>query len=204
MFNGKKLSEIATAVLVGAPLSLSVMRYPPTPPIAYWLVNGSLDLGLGSTADIFRNVAKWVAGEFVHQVSLITANHPALMDPVAMAMAAATCSALDRAIPELKRSVRLFPSKEELRHGVLLFMARQNDAGTWEKHFPLFHYPTAGANHCWHVEVLEALLREFPEMLDDMEIIRRLELSVAWLETNRLIWSEGREAVWRLELWRSA
>jgi hypothetical protein len=190
-FNGKKLGEIASAVLTGAPKSLGVMRYAPTPSIAYWLVNGSLDLGLHSNAGIFQKVGEWVAGEFVHQVSLITANHPALMDPVAMAMAAATCSALDRAIPELRRSVRLFPSKEELRHGVLLFMARQNEAGTWEKYFPLFHYPTAGANHCWHVEVLEALLHEFPAMLNDAGIVTRLELSISWLEKNRLNWNEG-------------
>jgi len=190
-FNGKTLNQIAELLIKQAPNSLGVMRYSPTPPIAYWLVSGAVDLEVPKDTALWRPIAEWLVGEFSHQVSLITADHPALMDPVALAMAAAACRRLDVYVPDLKRAVRWFPTKEELLNGVRLFMAKQNSAGTWGKFFPLFHYPTAGANHCWHVEVLEALLNEFPEILDDSHIVNTLDRAIHWLETNRLNWLEG-------------
>ena len=84
----------------------------------------------------------------------------------------------------------LFPSDEELHHGIRVFFEKQNDAGTWEKYFPLFHFPKGGgADHCWHYEVLEAVLREFPELAQESAILEKLGLSLDWLE--RRIGSPG-------------
>lgn len=188
-FNTMFLDAIAERIIKNAPDSLRVMNYTATSPIAYWLTSGCVDLNISTDVDLWKPFAEWLVGEFCHQVSLVTADHPALMDPVALAMAAAACRRLDGHVPTLRQSVRWFPSYEELLHAVRLFMDKQNSAGSWEKYFPLFHYPTAGANHCWHIEVLEAIVREFPEILENDQYVSKLGSAIHWLEVNRLKWS---------------
>jgi hypothetical protein len=112
-----------------------------------------------------------------------------------MAMAACLCKLLRR-IAGKQQEVREqlsagFPTDIELRSAVQLFFRHQNTAGVWEKYFPLFHYPGSGPNHCWHFEVLEALLQEFPEMVRETELLQRVDHSLSWLESNRLEWRGG-------------
>ena len=82
-----------------------------------------------------------------------------------------------------------FPTPSELKSAVHVFLARQNEAGIWEKYFPLFHYPRAGANHCWHFEVLEAILHEFPEIVREPSVVARIDKTIDWLDGNRLRWT---------------
>jgi hypothetical protein len=191
-FKDKLLFEIVKYVISGAPESFRVQEYLPTPSIAYWLIDGALNLSVDLDLESWKKVAGWISVEFLQQVSLITANHPALMDPIAMAMAATACKRLSKDVGGVKE-LDHFPSEEELRHGIRLFFDRQNNAGTWEKYFPLFHYPTSGSNHCWHFEVLEAILQEFSFVVDDPRMLNCLDLSVSWLERNRLIWQRNKE-----------
>ncbi len=190
-FDGKSIKEIVAIILSDAPDSLQVFEYETAPSIAYWFIDGAINLKISTSK--LKSLAKWLFGEFVRQVSLIGANHHALMDPVAMAMAAAGCKRISRSVPETWAKLNIFPSEEELRNGIKLFFKKQNGAGTWEKYFPMFHYPKAGANHCWHVEVLECLLNEFPNLVEEQELLCRLEASVGWLETSRLEWKEGKK-----------
>ncbi|MDR3634134.1 MAG: ATP-binding protein [Isosphaeraceae bacterium] len=189
--DGLNLRKIAELFIINAPDSLRVMAYKPTAPIAYWLVSGAVQLEVSRNPSDWRGLAMWLVGEFSHQISLISADHPALMDPVGMAMAAAACRRLETYVPTLRREVAWFPSREELLNGVRLFIGKQNSAGSWEKYFPLFHYPSAGANHCWHVEVLEAVLSEFPEILEDSDNVHQISHALRWLEMNRIVWSDG-------------
>lgn len=188
--------DIAAAILNGAPDSLAVHVYPPTPAIGYWILDAAFKLGASLSKELLLRVGQWFTSEFRRQVSLVSANHTALMDPIALAMAAAACKLIGRHwFTEIDQTPKTyeFPSDEELRYGVLLFFSRQNDAGVWEKYFPMFHYPTAGSNHCWHFEVLEAVLAEFPQLVGDgsavineMDVLAYVSRSVDWLESNRL------------------
>lgn len=142
--------------------------------------------------DPWRRSAQWACNEFHRQVSLISANHHVLMDPVGMAMAACMCKRLrnmaERNIELQEQLVPFLPSETELRHGVKLFFGKQLPSGVWPKYFPMFHYPGAGANHCWTFEVLEALLSEFDELVDDSDILDKLCQAVEWCDQYRLTW----------------
>jgi hypothetical protein len=203
-FRGRKLTEIAELVAGSIPMSLKVQQYPPKAAIGYWLLDAISLLGTGLEKDVCRKVVGWAAHEFTRQVSLVSADDHARMDPIAMAMAACVCRLLRR-ISKTSEGIRVelmevadsssdvmnasaFPTLTELLSGVHGFMNKQNQAGIWEKYFPLFHYPRAGANHCWHFEVLEAVLHEFPEILREEAVVARIEHALDWLDANRLRW----------------
>ena len=190
-FHGKSMNDLVATVLSNAPESLQFIEYSTAPPIAYWFMDGAINLGVDSVK--LESLARWFSENFIRQISLIGANHPALTDPIAMAMAAAGCKRIASWAPELRAQVEIFPSEEELQYGVELFFQKQNSVGTWEKYFPMFHYPTAGSNHCWHIEALESLLKEFPDLVENQKLLCRLEASVNRLETSRLKWKKGGE-----------
>ena len=185
------------------PESLSVQSYPPTSAIGYWVLDAVSLLGINLSEQQAMPAVRWAVREFSRQVSLVSANDHARLDPVAMAMAACVCRLLRRisktcagvgrvlsgeASPELLLA-ETFPTQTELKSAVYGFLGWQNDAGIWEKYFPLFHYPRAGANHCWHFEVLEAILHEFPELVGDVSVVGRIKKAIDWLDGNRLRWS---------------
>ena len=192
---GKTLEEIAKALMIQVPEHLGVEKYPPTPSIAYWFFDAVSLLGFEVENTDAKKVVEWASDEFVRQVSLISANHRAMMDPVAMAMAACLCRLLRRMAANqtgLREHIsKGFPTDVELRSAIKLFFQQQNSAGVWEKYFALFHYPGAGANHCWHFEVLEAILHEFPETVRNDKLLKRIDHSITWLESNRLRWQGG-------------
>ncbi len=206
-FHNADVTTIAERVANKFPASLRVQKYPPSPTIAYWLLDavGLLDVDLSK--EVAFKIVVWAAQEFTRQVSLVSANDHARMDPIAMAMAsclcrllrriAPTCSgvrdALAEVCPENGEDGALdLPTDTELRSAIDLFLRKQNDAGVWEKYFPLFHYPRAGANHCWHFEVLEAVLNEFPEKVREAPVLDKVGCALKWLERNRLSWRNSR------------
>jgi hypothetical protein len=191
-FNGKTLEQIAESVTTAVPESLAVQKHPPTPSIAYWVVDAISLLGFDISDEAARRIAEWASNELRRHVSLVSASHHAMMDPIAMAMAACLCRLLRRMAPQhpsiRDQLSRGFPTDIELTSAIDDLFHLQNRAGVWEKYFPLFHYPESGPNHCWHFEVLEAVLQEFPELVRDEQKRAKIERSLTWLESNRLRW----------------
>jgi hypothetical protein len=193
--NGKSFRQMMALICQGSPESIGVEQYPPTPSISYWLLDAIALFDFTLSKEAAEKITRWASNELVRGVSLVTANHTAKMDPVAMAMAACLCKLLRR-IAAKQQDVREhlsagFPTDIELDSAVQLFFEHQNTAGVWEKYSPLFHYPGSGPNHCWHFEVLEAILQEFPESVRDRDLLKRVDHSLTWLESNRLDWRGG-------------
>ncbi len=192
----KSFKQIVKLVCEEIPESIGVEQYPPTPSIGYWLLDAVALFDFILSKEAAKKIARWASDELVRGVSLVTANHTAKMDPVAMVMAACLCKLLRR-IAAKQQDVQKqlaktgFPTDIELRSAVQLFFQHQNTAGVWEKYSPLFHYPGSGPNHCWHFEVLEAILQEFPETVGERDLLARLDHSLNWLENNRLDWRGG-------------
>lgn len=192
------LREIILKIADGIPSTLTIEKqaYPATAAFGYWLVDGIDRFGVELGAECWKTLAGWIAELFRKQVSLISANDDTLKDPVALGMAAALvkrlrncCEADVCRVVDPDQVAALLPSALEVRHAVRLFMSFQNpDSGTWPRFFPLFHFPEGGANYCLSFEVLEALLREFrrDDLFREPDLLRRLECTVAWLETTRL------------------
>jgi hypothetical protein len=197
----RNLSAIATDLAMTAPLSFAVVPgYQPAITLAYWVVDGAdrlaIDLGTG-----WRTIADWAATTFSRQISLKASRHEALMDPVAMAMAACTLSRLRRCrgVAHAKGiPIDTIPTEIELRQGIRELFSVQGRSGIWPKYFPLFHYPDGGMNYTFSFELLEAVLAEFgktPIVVED-DILTGLERAVLWCETNGLRF-EGLKDVFR-------
>jgi hypothetical protein len=187
---GKTLRAIIEHILRGCPGSLRVQDYPAAPAIAYWTVDAAV-VGKVDIPKVAREtILSFATDEFRRHVSFVTSDDHVNMDPIGMVMAACLCRATKKtAAGTLRKSLAdRSPSDVELRAAVKLFFEKQNRAGVWEKYFPLFHYPTAGSNHCWHFEVLEAILNEFPEILRDARVLTAMGRSLDWLKANRLHW----------------
>lgn len=187
----ESVTGICAKLLETSPAGFSVQEYPPTPTIAYWVIDGmSMIPNLKMKKGNAKKIADWASLTFAKQISLVASNHQSMMDPVSLAMAACLCRTLRttaRMQPDVHSVLaRALPTDSELRAGVKMFFERQNTAGVWGKYFPLFHYPDAGANHCWHFEVLEAIVNEFPEMLNDVFILDCFQKSLDWLDENRI------------------
>lgn len=193
-FRGKAVTQIAKRMIDYAPKSLSVQRYPATPAIAYWLMDGIRSLGVAIGSESLNEFGKWATDIFRKQMSLVVAKHASLRDPVALAMAACLCRCLSDYAQRSEFELQSLPTRVELEKGVEVFFRYQNRIGTWEKYFPLFHYPEAGADYCWHFEVLEAILQEFPNLSRTEESLERLQRSVGWLDANRLTWTGSTSA----------
>ncbi len=190
--NRKSIIAILEEYLKVPDATFALSPFPASPTIGFWIVDAASKLCVRLESDSAQELANWAAAEFRRQHSLIAAEYQAMMDPVALAMAACLCRSLQRFA---EKSVELyealkktqFPSESELRGGIKAFFEKQNEqSGVWEKYFPIFHYPTSGPNHCWHFEVLEAVVSEFPEILSDPDTLRRLDKALTWLEFNRL------------------
>jgi ATPase family protein associated with various cellular activities (AAA) len=185
------LGEIAKALATNIN-HFKVNDYPASPAIVYWFLDGITHAKIPPSKDHWKDLCDWAGREFNRQRSRVVANHDAVMDPVAMAMAACLCARL-RTIKDIANEDRaILPSVVELEHSVAELFQRQRDSGIWPKYFPMFHYrdQEAGSNFCFTFELLEAVLNEFGasenHLLDDAKFIRGLERAVDWCKKNRL------------------
>ncbi|MCI0378874.1 MAG: AAA family ATPase [Gemmataceae bacterium] len=198
-WTGKGLMEIPDKLIRDPAKTLKVLKYPATSTIAYWLVDAVDGLNAPMALDPWRKMAEWASHEFNRQASLVAARHHAMMDPVAMAMAACLISRLGRLAKRNSLDLSgehfaLFPPPVQLRHAIRDLFNLQETSGIWPKYFPLFHYPDAGANYCFSFEMLEAILHEFATEVDgtdaanlfaDESILSGFEKAVTWCEQNR-------------------
>jgi hypothetical protein len=176
------------------PDSFVVGNYPPSPTIAYWLVDATARLRKYPADHTWNAVAAWAGREFARQHSRAAAGSDATADPIAMAMAGCVVARIRRAIaegaPVLTPEVRQeLPSAAELARVIRkLFEEYQRPSGIWVKYFPLFHYPEGGANHCFAFELLEAVLAEFgnDSMMKTDWMLSGLEKSMTWCESQRI------------------
>jgi hypothetical protein len=196
--NGKGLEEIALERAEFAPDSLSVEGYPPNPAILYWFIDAVDNLGTTLAEERWIEIAKWAARQFSRHLSLVAAGHDAMMDPIAMGMAACLCARLRQIAtkPTFANGDKVFeqlPSAVELQHGIQVLFGLQGLSGIWPKYFPLFHYPEAGANYCFSFELLEAILHEFSEcgLFEKEDVFKGLQKAVTWCELNRLEYRPG-------------
>lgn len=176
----------------------SINKYPPSAALVYWFVDG-VDRGkirLGSKQ--WELLCESARHQFDKQRSLVVAQHEALMDPIAMAMAACLCARLRKIAKSASSSritacLRLLPSPVELQHAIKVFFDNQRPSGIWPKYFPLFHYPKAGSNFCFAYETLEAVIAEFgndgSNLLATPPILQKLGHALDWCTDNRLPYS---------------
>jgi len=195
---GKATLQDIAAWLSGDITRFRINKYPPSAALVYWFVD-AIDRGrirLGPLA--WERLSAFAKDEFNHQRSLVVAQHEALMDPIAMAMAACLCARIGK-IADVSRSPRvsaclqLLPSVVELEHAIKVFFDQQGRSGIWPKYFPLFHYPKAGSNFCFTFETLEAVLGEFgrspSQILTTPPILHKLASALNWCVANRLKYS---------------
>ena len=183
--------------------NFKINNYPAAIPVMYWFVDGVSRGNIDLEEDRWRNLCKFASKEFDHQRSLVLAEHHAMMDPVAMGMAACLCARLSLIARNKNKgkgmsvdALPTMPSMVELVHSVKEVFKHQTTSGIWPKYFPMFHYQEAGSNFCFTFELLEAILHEFAdtegtvaissELLNDINIIEKLESAVTWCEHNRL------------------
>lgn len=175
-----------------APKALRVLEYPPSAAIGYWFIDAVATLNAPLQPTHWQRLMEWATLEFGRQVSRTVAGHDALMDPVAMVMAACMVAKLRRRLredsdAEVKTEFERLPSDAELKAAIKIGFEKQSESGIWPKYFPLFHYPDAGSNYCFSFEMLEAVAREFPEQITETPIIiEGLARALSWCESNRL------------------
>jgi hypothetical protein len=190
-FNGLDLAAISQRLATAPAKTLAVGDYSATPAIGYWFVDAIDHLEIDLTNGSWSHLAKWGASVFHRQISLISAEHQVLMDPVDLMMAICLCKRLQAIATnreELQDAVAHLPSQTELLNGIKLFLNLQGESGIWHKYFPLFHYPGAGSTHCWTFEILEAALNEFDDMVENELALQKLMRAVDWCERYRLTW----------------
>jgi hypothetical protein len=175
----------------------------PNPALAYWLVDGADRLGIPLRGG-WKSIAEWATLEFTRQFSLVSAHDDAIMDPVAMAMAACLAERLRsiasrprfRSADQIKR---VLPTRQELEKAIALLFNEQQLSGIWDKFFPMFYYrdpkKPGGANYCFAFEFLEAILSEFGARILACEpVLAGLEKACGWCVRNRLQYHcEGQE-----------
>ncbi len=183
------LTEIAD-LLSRDPENFKINDFPIAAPVVYWFVDGVSHAGIHLPEENWEKLCKFASKEFNRQRSLVVAKHDAMMDPVAMGMAACLCARLRNKGTGLSKDiVSTLPSMVELDHSIKELFRHQTESGIWPKYFPMFNYQEAGSNFCFTFELLEAVLHEFGEisneLLDDSAIICGLEKAVKWCEVNR-------------------
>jgi hypothetical protein len=195
--NSWTLRELFAVLAANPPETLRVETYPASSTIAYWFVD-AIDRSKSWRSfghKFWEEIANWAALTFAQQVSLVTSRNDALMDPIALAMAACLCKKL-KTIPEHVRTLAggkylsLLPSEPELEFGIELLFSCQAPSGIWPKYFPLFHYPDAGGNFCFTFEMLEAVLNEFGRgdevrILEIKGAFEGLSKALRWCKLNR-------------------
>lgn len=178
--------------------NFGINKYPASAALVYWFVDGVDRAKIPLRPTYWRRLSNWAQEEFIKQRSLVAAEHDALMDPVAMVMAACLCARLrtiadESKSPTVSSCLEVLPSVVELRHAVKVLFDKQSPSGIWPKYFPLFHYPKAGSNYCFTYEMLEAVLAEFgtpdSDLLATQPILKKLENALNWCFENRLKYS---------------
>jgi hypothetical protein len=198
------LLEVFTEFGRDVPHRLAVEKYPTSAALVYWFLDAIQRIKLNSSFNkaFWEAVSSWAAKEFWKQESLVIAENDALMDPVAMAMAACVCKKL-KTLAEADTSgtkaeyLHLLPSEAELDFSVKLLFLKQAGSGIWPKYFPLFHYPDVGGNFCFTFEMLEALLNEFGKgggggrILEIEGVFGGLSRALNWCKRNRFAFRDG-------------
>jgi hypothetical protein len=140
----------------------------------------------------------WAEENFHQKLSIVLADHDALMDPVAMAMAACLCRRLQKMIEKGRLGTTIgllqkLPTNNELELGINKLLERQSTSGIWPKYFPLFDYPDGGSNFCFTFEMLEAIIKEFGEidgpstsLLLNEKNLEHIDRALEWCKKNRL------------------
>jgi hypothetical protein len=196
---GQTIPDIAREMLTDIPAGFGVQKFGPKSALAYWFLDAIDHLKIALTTAQSTKLVEWATAEFGRQFSYVAANHDALLDPVAMIMAACVVKRLHkwRARGRLPRDVydRL-PPIAELRHSVGELFRFQGKSGIWPKYFPLFNYPKTGAsNYCFTFEFLEAALAEFGDqesrLFETSAILQGLELALEWCNENRFVFFQG-------------
>lgn len=201
------LKEIAKQIFIkDVPDSFRVSNFPATPAIGYWFVDAIDRLQLTSTVGEkkWNSITQWVSKEFARQLALVTSEHAAMMDPVAMAAAACLCTRLRRllseqdVVPSEKRDELMLemPTRIEVERAILKAFEKQQDSGIWPKYFPLFNYggqDEAGSNYFFSFELLEIVVGEFEksDLLEDLSVLKGIEQALAWCDSNRLEYKVG-------------
>jgi hypothetical protein len=205
------LTEIAYAISKHSE-HFAINSYPPSSTVLYWFVDGISRAKIQLPEDHWTELCTWATREFNKKRSLVVSEHYAMMDPIAMGMAACLCARLrslcDASEPGTSDKHRsLLPSVIELDHAIGELLDEQTPSGIWPKYFPLFHYQDAGSNFCFAFELLEGLLTEFgrqpppttsgsdhsmpkSKLMENDDFVMALEKAVTWCETNRLKCSE--------------
>ncbi len=194
IYKRETLEEIVHNLIIDVPSSIRVQKFPAHPTLAYWLLEAVSCLKIDTLFETWKKLAEWAARKFVFELSRVTSGHDALMDPVALAMAACLCRkiqciASEAGFPDAAKLLREVPTLQELESGVKGFLSLQRPSGIWAKFFPLFHYAQA-ANYPFTFEVLEAIIDQFNDekttLFDDEQVVAAFERALTWCEKNRL------------------
>jgi hypothetical protein len=187
----KTLNEIALELSKKIAF-LGIYPYPPAAAVVYWFLDGVDHAGFDLRGQ-WKNLFMYATEEFRRQRSLVVARHSAMMDPVAMAMAACLCARLHSISKRSKLhgcTPEMLPTVIELESSIMDLFAEQTPTGLWPKYFPLFHYKDAGSNFCYTFELLEAVLLEFGQqdnhVLLSETAISGLERAVSACVVDRL------------------
>jgi hypothetical protein len=206
----RSIKDIAE-MIAGDSEHFSINKYSPSAAVVYWFLDGIARANIRLSAGRWDVICRWAAKEFNHRRSLVVAQHDAMMDPVAMGMAACLCARLRKIgettrLGQRKEHLTVLPSRVELERSIEELISIQTKSGIFQKYFPLFHYQDAGSNFCFTFELLEAVLHEFGEslttpldgrsedpsnLLDKYDIVRGLDRAVTWCEKKRLRCLEG-------------
>jgi len=196
----RNLKEIADAFGSAPPNTFRVDEYPPTPGIAYWFVDAVEKLMPDIGELVWGKIASWTSESFARQLSLVSAQHDAMKDPVAMALAACLATRLRRiitvsAFADRDRMIAELPTKIEVERAVLNSFNFQEPSGIWPKYFPLFNYKKegVGSNYLFSFEVLEVIVHEFEhsKLMENELVLSGLERALDWCESNRLTYALG-------------
>lgn len=179
-----------------------IFKYPATPAIVYWFIDAiqRAEMNFEKWEDFYA----WTSHTFCKQLSRASAEQEALMDPIAMAMAACLSAKLRNIAKDAKlgtspKMLTHLPSMIELKNSINILFTKQSKCGIWPKYFPLFHYPDSGSNYCFAFEMLEAILNEFGAeiLINDFEdtILGGLEQAVQWCYDNRMDYLDNKTKV---------
>ena len=200
----RSLIDIALAMADPNPSldAFTINKYPPSAAVLYWFVDGITRAKIPLSEKQWTVLCTWATSKFNHERSLVVAEHDAMMDPVAMGMAACLCARL-RTVSEVtalgttKKHLALLPSVVELERAVLEMISKQTPTGIWHKYFPMFHYQDAGSNYCFTFELLESVLHEFSgtknTLLKNPDFVKSLDRALSWCESSYLEHSDGKK-----------
>lgn len=198
----RSLNQVASDFLNDFPNTLRVDKYPANPGLAYWFVDALDRVKVDVAEDRWEEIARWSSETFARQLSLVSAHHDAMKDPVAMALAAGLAMRLHRIITEgafAKRDqiIDRLPTKIEIEHALLVSLSFQEPSGIWPKYFPLFNYKKegVGSNYLFSFEVLEGVIHEFEDskIIEDGKMLKALERAIDWCQSNRLTYKLNNE-----------